>query len=328
MPKIKFHCNCTPFKGKDQQYHYVYRIDNLINGRYYLGLHSTKNLDDNYRGSGKFLKMAIKKHGIDNFHKTILQFADSRDDLHVLEEQVVGDLWKNDCRCYNCKPGGDCCPIDASSFKQINGKKVICLETGIIYDTLIDLAKDLGASTPKSHELNRKTLKGKHYALYEQKYDDEVERLLKIQQIDDQIKQRFIQSKNNLKNSRKRRWICLETKQIFEDVYDAKTSLNSAGMGRIIQLNEYSIHRLHKQHYMLYNNETYQQIDDILSIVNKYNNRPKKPPYQSIHVRCVETGQEFDNCRAASKAVNRSLHGVEQAVRSGGTCAGYHWVKI
>ena len=51
---------------------YNYITTNNINGKQYVGMHSTDNIDDGYLGSGLALIRAIKKYGKENFIREIL----------------------------------------------------------------------------------------------------------------------------------------------------------------------------------------------------------------------------------------------------------------
>ena len=64
---------------KEKKYHFIYKTTNVLSGRYYIGMHSTSNLDDGYLGSGNRLKLAVRKHGKENFIREILEYCESRE---------------------------------------------------------------------------------------------------------------------------------------------------------------------------------------------------------------------------------------------------------
>ena len=44
----------------------------MLNGKFYFGVHKTKNPNDEYLGSGTYIKRAVEKHGEQNFRKEVL----------------------------------------------------------------------------------------------------------------------------------------------------------------------------------------------------------------------------------------------------------------
>lgn len=103
------------FRGADGLYHYLYKTTNHVNGRYYIGIHSTDDLDDGYLGSGRALKRAIKKYGRNNFTKQILSFHDNRSCLSQAERNIVTENIVVDPNSYNLILGGDSV-IDSGGF--------------------------------------------------------------------------------------------------------------------------------------------------------------------------------------------------------------------
>lgn len=98
-------------------YYTIYEIRNIINDKVYIGKHKTTDLDDTYMGSGKILKRAIKKHGIDNFTKTYLFIFDNEDDMNNKEKEIVNESFIKEDSNYNLNLGGD----GGWSFINING---------------------------------------------------------------------------------------------------------------------------------------------------------------------------------------------------------------
>lgn len=84
----------------------VYRTLNTINEKYYIGVHKTSDINDNYIGSGKIIKQAIKKYGRDNFKKEILHIFDTADEAYEAERNLVNEAIVSDTKCYNIQIGG------------------------------------------------------------------------------------------------------------------------------------------------------------------------------------------------------------------------------
>lgn len=84
----------------------LYKITNLINGKYYIGRHATDNIDDDYMGSGIAIKKAIEKYGLENFVKEVIAEVDSREKLWDLEKEIVNETVVNDPMSYNMAYGG------------------------------------------------------------------------------------------------------------------------------------------------------------------------------------------------------------------------------
>lgn len=109
------------------KYNYFYKITNLINGKYYYGIHSTNNLEDGYMGSGTLLHKAYKKYGIENFNKEILKYFDTRKELCEYEEEVVNEVVIKDLESYNIKIGGEnFCTLYTISVKDKDGNYFRC----------------------------------------------------------------------------------------------------------------------------------------------------------------------------------------------------------
>lgn len=87
-------------------HYYLYEIRNNINGRIYIGVHKTKNLDDGYMGSGKVITYAIEKHGIENFTKTILEIFKTQEEMFAREKEIVTEEFLLREDTYNLRRGG------------------------------------------------------------------------------------------------------------------------------------------------------------------------------------------------------------------------------
>lgn len=87
-------------------FYYLYEIRNNLNGKIYVGVHKTKDLNDGYMGSGKVIQSAINKHGIENFTKVILEQFDDSVAMYAREKEVVTEEFLARDDVYNLRRGG------------------------------------------------------------------------------------------------------------------------------------------------------------------------------------------------------------------------------
>ena len=96
-----------PFKGINNKYNYVYKIEKIDTKQYYYGVHITSNLDDNYKGSGYLINKLYKIYNIENnFKKYIIKFFNTKEEAFEYEAKIVNEFTLKDDLCLNLIIGG------------------------------------------------------------------------------------------------------------------------------------------------------------------------------------------------------------------------------
>ena len=106
-------------------YYTVYKITNTLNGKIYIGVHKTLDLEDNYMGSGVSLKKDISKLGRNSFKKEYLFFATSEEEMYEMESLVVNNDFILNEDTYNIALGGG-----GWSKVDIEYRREICSKAG------------------------------------------------------------------------------------------------------------------------------------------------------------------------------------------------------
>jgi len=87
-------------------HHYVYIITNQLNGKQYVGDHSTNNLEDGYLGSGVLLLRAKKKYGKENFSREILEHFNTKQEAFDAQAKYINKFNTLKPNGYNLDPLG------------------------------------------------------------------------------------------------------------------------------------------------------------------------------------------------------------------------------
>ena len=111
----------------------VYKTTNLINSKYYIGVHCSESTEvfDGYLGSGLYLKNAIKKHGSKNFvRETLVDCKNDFEKAYEIEKNLVKTK-EQDINSYNLAPGGVGNSDLGSKYGQIGGTIARDLKLGV-----------------------------------------------------------------------------------------------------------------------------------------------------------------------------------------------------
>lgn len=134
---------------KNYPYGYVYEIVNTVNGKTYVG--SRKLSRDkswrHYMGSGKLVKQAIRKYGIDSFRKRFLGYAMNSEDLYNLESKWITHQKKQNLAQYNLfangHAGGDTfSKLKTKTLEDVRRKQSEGVKESLLHNAAMQAIKD------------------------------------------------------------------------------------------------------------------------------------------------------------------------------------------
>ena len=96
-------------------FYIIYQTTNLLNGKIYIGVHQTNNVEDQYLGSGKLLLRAVRKYGREHFNKKVLFKYETLTEALDKEKEIVTQEFIKRKDTYNISIGG------GVGGKNING---------------------------------------------------------------------------------------------------------------------------------------------------------------------------------------------------------------
>lgn len=142
-----------------KKFNYIYLITNKVNGKIYIGKHSTNKLDDGYMGSGVIISKAKQKYGIDSFTKEYLSFCDSEETLNFLERFYIKKYKAKEVG-YNLTDGGE----GALGLKHSEESKEKNRQARLGKKASEETKKIIQEHTKKQCEEKGNPFKGKHHS--------------------------------------------------------------------------------------------------------------------------------------------------------------------
>lgn len=133
-------------RAENRKFHVLYRVTCSVTQKYYIGMHSTNDLNDGYKGSGKILWFSRRKHGDSNHRFEIICHLTSRSLLRDAEIAAVLEA-KKDPLCMNLRQGGE------GSWDWVNEKQLQPKRGHPSFGKVL-VALDKGRKNPSRREQN------------------------------------------------------------------------------------------------------------------------------------------------------------------------------
>ena len=162
--------------------HYIYKITCLcgsLKDHYYIGKHTTRNINDGYAGSGKKILDYFSKHGkieSKTYTKEILEYNDTLETNAKREKEIIGNLWKEDKMCLNLKQGGEGGTPKGVSKSETMKSKLSRSRKGITYSEETRKKMSEGQRGRTATEETRKKMSKSHKGKFNEKWLENFEK--------------------------------------------------------------------------------------------------------------------------------------------------------
>ena len=87
-------------------YGYIYKTTNLIDNKIYIGKKKGE-FTEKYKGSGKYLRNAVNKYGVENFKVEIIEYCETLEEQNEKEKYWIDYYRNQNVEMYNISDGGD-----------------------------------------------------------------------------------------------------------------------------------------------------------------------------------------------------------------------------
>lgn len=154
----------------------IYETTNLINGKKYIGMHQTNDINDGYLGSGVALCAAIQKYGSKNFKKRILHQVDTYEKMVKLEQELITEEIVKSPEYYNLRIGGQGGALTEDAKAKIGKKSKERWNKMTVQERTEHIHR---IHRNYTSERRRELTTGKLNGMYEKKHTEETKKLLK-----------------------------------------------------------------------------------------------------------------------------------------------------